>query len=427
MNRASHIATVSCTEQILFNTIGEGDISISIEGPLSPYNFRYTIDNTTGFVTGQTGTEFNIKFEFLSSLFGAREDVITVTFHNDQVIEDLDQNYLLTRTMQTEVNFFYAALSEEEKAQASSKSSASIVTLVLTFATSFLIQAVLGGTIEATWLLLGTLQLMALLPLLSANIPANFRQFSKNLAVLNGEPTAFPNVFEYLYDMIRVNKQPFNQYFELMNFNTNYLLLNAGRKVMIWMVLGMMMCLSWLLMDLFEPSVKGGKLLTKIDTKLRYGIIIRAISQSYLSLVLSTCLNVYTISWSGDVSYFSNIIALIAAVVMLYVPVISFGVVQSTATLNDATFQKRFKTFIIDLRVHSPLCFHFISVFFFRRAVYACCFAIFSTFPRVQIFFIASAVVSMILYLIAVRPYKSVLSRILSLLNEAFLVAMIGA
>ena len=293
----------------MFNAINEGDISISIDGPLSPYNFKYTIDSSTGYVTGQNGTEFNIKFEFLSNLFGSKQDVITVTINNNNIIQDLDSNYLLTRTMEVEVDFYYAALSEEDKAQASSQSNASIITLLLTFATSILIQVVLGGTIEATWLLLSTLQLMALLPLLSINIPSNFRQFSKNLAVLNGEPEMFPNIFEYYYDTLNIDKQPFNQYFDLMNFKTNYLLLNAGRKTMIWMVIGMFMCLSWLLMDLLHLSRKFGKILTKIDSKLRYGIIIRAISQSYLSLVLSTCLNVYTVSWKGNVSMMSNMIS----------------------------------------------------------------------------------------------------------------------
>jgi hypothetical protein len=73
----------------------------------------------------------------------------------------------------------------------------------------------LGGTVEATWLLFGTIQLMSLVPLFNLNIPANFREFSKNLAVLHGEPEAIPNLFENFVDS--KNLKPFNEYYELMS------------------------------------------------------------------------------------------------------------------------------------------------------------------------------------------------------------------
>ena len=88
---------------------------------------------------------------------------------------------------------------------------------------------------------------------------------------------------------------------------------------------------------------------------MRYGIIIRAVSQSYVSMVLSTCLNVYTISWSGqNVSVISNLIAFGGAVVMLYIPLTAFNIIFKTSNLNNTEFQKRFKTFIVDLRTKSP-------------------------------------------------------------------------
>ena len=404
---------MSCTEKVVFNTIDEGDISISMDGPFSPYDFEYVIDNSTGFVTGETGYSFNIQFKFLSSLHGSGQDIITVTFHDDTVIQDIDGNTLLTRTMQTEVYNYYPVVSEQEKAEASSRSYASLVTLILTFATSYSIQLILGGTIEATWLLLGTLQLMSFLPLLSLHLPSNFREFSKNLAVLNGEPQSFPNIFEYYYDTLDIDKEPFTQYFELMNFKTSHLLLNAGRKAMIWIVLGMLMCLSWLIVDFFRPSDKFCKILVKIDTKLRYGMIIRAISQSYISLALSACLNAYTISWKGNISVMNNIISLIVAVVMIYIPTFTYTIIQNTYNLNDAMFQKRFKIFIIDLKTDDPLCFHFTTVFLFRRAVYACCFVIFAFSSKTQISLILSIVILMMLYLLIVTPYKSILSKVL--------------
>ena len=85
----------------------------------------------------------------------------------------------------------------------------------MTFGTSLIISVLLGGKIEASWLLLGTLQLMSLIPLLNINLPANFREFSKNLAILHGEPEAIPNIFEEFVDTD--NLQPFSPYFSLMS------------------------------------------------------------------------------------------------------------------------------------------------------------------------------------------------------------------
>ena len=100
---------------------------------------------------------------------------------------------------------------------------------------------------------------------------------------------------------------------------------------------------------------KFGKIIMKIDKKLRYGFIIRAVSQSYVSMVLSTALNVYTVSWAGGgVSVTSNLVALLMAVLMLYIPIISFSIIFKTSDLNDVEFQKRYKTFIVDLKTTCP-------------------------------------------------------------------------
>ena len=158
---------------------------------------------------------------------------------------------------------------------------------------------------------------------------------------------------------------------------------------------------------------------------MRYGLIIRAISQSYVSLVLSTTLNVYKISWrSSNMNLASNIVSLIAAICMLYVPIIAYNILQRTPELSNLEFQKRYRTFIIDLRIGHPLQFQFITVFLFRRAIYACSFVFLAFMPEIQISFIISTVIGMMLYLIIVRPYKSLLSKILVLINEILLLAM---
>ena len=205
------------------------------------------------------------------------------------------------------------------------------------------------------------------------------------------------------------------------------MLLNSGRKVEIWFWIFLFSCIIWVLVDIFRSFNTFWRIVTKVDIKMRYGIIIRAVSQSYVSMVLSTRLNVYTISWSGqDVSMISNLIALGGSIIMLYIPTNTFNIIYKTSDLNNPEFQKRYKTFIVDLKTSSPYWYQFITVFLFRRALYAWGFVIISGRPNVQIWFILFTVVGMIVYLALIRPYKFYLSILLSLVNEVLLLKMIA-
>jgi len=138
-----------------------------------------------------------------------------VTFHRRDKIKDSNWNDLSTYKVQTQDTFFYVFLSDEEKRIAAIQSDVSLTSLVMAFLTSTLVTLVLGTQIEATWLLLGTIQLMSLVPLFNLNIPSNFREFSKNLAILHGEPESIPNVFETVVD--KEGLKPFNRFFEMMS------------------------------------------------------------------------------------------------------------------------------------------------------------------------------------------------------------------
>lgn len=50
-----------------------GDIEVKIDGPLAPYDFDFKVDETTGFIPGNTGRSFEIMLTFKSSLVGGDE------------------------------------------------------------------------------------------------------------------------------------------------------------------------------------------------------------------------------------------------------------------------------------------------------------------------------------------------------------------
>ena len=70
ISSSNHLGTIALSEQAVFGKYRTSDISITITGPLQPYDFKYTIDNSTGFIEGDVGNKFRIQFEFLSTLAG---------------------------------------------------------------------------------------------------------------------------------------------------------------------------------------------------------------------------------------------------------------------------------------------------------------------------------------------------------------------
>lgn len=64
-------------------------------------------------------------------------------------------------------------------------------------------------------------------------------------------------------------------------------------------------------------------------------------------------------------------------------------------------------------------------MFYFRRALFASLFVIFSTSPTIQIASASVLSIGMTAYVVIVRPYESMLSTVLSIVNELLLILMI--
>ena len=76
---------------------------------------------------------------------------------------------------------------------------------------------------------------------------------------------------------------------------------------------------------------------------------------------------------------------MIGMLFVMYIPIKSFEIVYRTGNLNSEEFKKRYKTIIAGLKTSGPLCFQFISIFYFRRAVYASIFVLFESSPGFQL------------------------------------------
>lgn len=121
----------------------------------------------------------------------------------------------------------------------------------------------------------------------------------------------------------------------------------------------------------------------------------------------------------------SKVSALIGTIVLIYIPIKSYNIIFQTQNLKSMEFQNRYRIIIMDMRTDNPLRFQFITVFFFRRVIYASIFMFLASRQLLQIGAGLIIVVAMGGYLIIVHPYESPLSSFLSIVNELLLLCLV--
>ena len=103
-----------------------------------------------------------------------------------------------------------------------------------------------------------------------------------------------PNAF---YEFTKgLSLKPYNDYFELLKFETMHLVLNSGSNVQIWIGLLIIGLLSTFIYNTLKGTI-AKVAVTFVDFKIRYMVIVRTICQTYLALSLSSILNLTTLNW----------------------------------------------------------------------------------------------------------------------------------
>jgi len=144
-----------------------------------------------------------------------------------------------------EIKTRYENPSEADKATSSIFSWTSYLQSFSGIFLNSLLSIIMGSSLEATWLLLNTLQLMSFTPLLSLEMPSVFRLYSKQLIGIHGQISLIPNEFKRLSTNLRI--KPYNDYFELMSFETKFFLLNSGSNIEIWIAILLLGLLSFVI------------------------------------------------------------------------------------------------------------------------------------------------------------------------------------
>lgn len=205
-------------------------------------------------------------------MLGSGSETFHLVYGTKSGIKDKYGNDLQNDETQTKSILPYEYLSDSDKKMSQFASIATLIILILGFAANFLLPYLMGGKLEQTWLLMGNIQLISLLPLCSVNLPPLFTAIALKMMSVHGEIKGIPNVFKNYLGYVR--DQSYNARFSLLDIDSKFLMFNAGSNAQIWLIIIVLGSISWFMFNLsltidkyfFHVPRFISKFVTKIDS-----------------------------------------------------------------------------------------------------------------------------------------------------------------
>jgi hypothetical protein len=244
-----------------------------------------------------------------------------VTWLDANVYQDDAGNGLYTSPMSAELNpysYIDPLLAAQLNDSADSTMYASILIMVLNLGLSL----VFGGSLDAMWTMVNTVQMVSLLPLKSVPYPENVIIFFSMLLSSHAEPGWLPNIIsESFLRREMFTERAYSSYYEEYGFETTMFLINSGKKIVIlFMMLGFYpFCIF--MDNRYADKHPGCKIWTKIRSKFTYSLPLRTFLIAYLSFNVTSTLNIMDMPLVTFEDNFSAFTALIFSVILVYAPV----------------------------------------------------------------------------------------------------------
>ena len=153
-----NVVTISCSEEVTFVRLEPGDIKVSITGPLAPYDFEFTVNESTGFEVGKSSKTFEIHLTYKTSLAGGDKgkyisellkntETINIVF-NQAIMVDRDGNKLVNSQTATSSSTPTEVLTPQQQEAAETQATVGVTSIFITFGTALIIVFLLGKSLH---------------------------------------------------------------------------------------------------------------------------------------------------------------------------------------------------------------------------------------------------------------------------------------
>jgi len=157
------------------------NFELSLNGPKSSYDFSWKFVEESF-----TSTQFKLEVSLFTSLFGYEAETFVLKIKDLTTIKD--EHGLVVHNDETSIRSLerFEILNPTEETASAGSGGTTLIAVALGLGLSTALSFLMGNTLESTWLLLNTIQLMSLTPIVSVNLPTFYREFAKNLISLHG-------------------------------------------------------------------------------------------------------------------------------------------------------------------------------------------------------------------------------------------------
>jgi hypothetical protein len=181
---------------------------------------------------------------------------------------------------------------------------------------------VFGGSLDAMWTMVNTVQMISLLPLKSIPYPENVVIFCEMMMASHAEPGWMPNIISDSFlrrEMFTVRE--FSAFYTRYGFETSMFVINSGKKIVIFFVFLAFYPFCQFMDNRYSDKHPMCSPWGTIRKKFTYSLPLRTFLIAYLSFNVTSTLNIIDMPLVTFEDNFSAFTALIFAVMLIYAPV----------------------------------------------------------------------------------------------------------
>ena len=217
----------------------ESNLETFIDGPKSPYSYKYSIVNTHSLVANQTFTKLQIAITNVkATLFGNNRERIQIWWTDPSLIADEAGNSLSGGKIVGNLNQLeYLSPSVVEATQTSGKSMK--LAILSLFSMNLLMKLVISSSAAVMWSLIHVLQVIRYILMMNIKMPKVIDIMMKYMVIVIGEVEEIENLIPdilniYFLDSSELNKEMhIRPNFQKYGYETPYLTDLYGKQILV--------------------------------------------------------------------------------------------------------------------------------------------------------------------------------------------------
>ena len=216
------------------------NLNLFINGPSSPYDFKFEVANQDELVENQIFTEMVIRiYDLKATLFGEGSEKIFIWWTDLTVIEDRSNNTLSDGKIFGILNS-YIYVSEEERSIASNGGSGIKYTVIIVFMTNIGLKFLIASSAALMWSLVHVLQSFRYILMMNIQMPEMIDILMEYLVVVIGEIDELEDLIPDLINDYLINQEELTvnmtilSKFEENGYETPYLNDQLGKQILLF-------------------------------------------------------------------------------------------------------------------------------------------------------------------------------------------------